>query len=283
MRPSLAGSLVVGLLLAGCVMQYPMESAGGIDPTFPAPPPAHGSTPAHPRDVGDVRLVWSGDAATNDALRGEGEMDDWIRTLNEDLAVPRDIPVRHTSCGITNAYYSPEEGSVTLCYELLDFIARVMSDPSLSQDEIDRGVGSVWLFVALHEIGHALVDAYDLPITGREEDAVDDLATLTLIEAGAANAAVEAAIFWILTDDGQYTDAKFADEHSLNAQRFYAILCTVYGSDPEGWASIVEYAYLSPERAQRCVIDYDQKEGAWDRLLEPWRLRAGAAASPASP
>ena len=185
--------------------------------------------------------------------------------------MPRDIPVRHTECGVANAYYSPEEGSVTLCWELLDFIAQVMDDPSLSQEELERGIGSVWLFVMLHEVGHALVDAYDLPITGREEDAVDDLATVTLIRAGAANAAVEAAIFWILTDDGQYTQAKFAGEHSLNAQRFYQILCTVYGSDPEGWASIVEYGYLPPERGARCDREYAQKDAAWATLLGPWR------------
>ena len=28
-----------------------------------------------------------------------------------------------------------------------------------------------------HELGHALIDAWDLPITGREEDAADQLPT----------------------------------------------------------------------------------------------------------
>ena len=268
-RAALALTLVSLMVLAGCTAGYPMESTSGLDPSFP-PPPALRAGRAHAADAGDLRMLWSPDGRA-DALRAEGELDDWSALLNADLAFPYDIPVRHTECGVANAYYSPAEKSVTLCWELLDFIARVMQDPSLSEDELERGIGSVWLFVMLHELGHALVDAYDLPITGREEDAVDDMATIMLIDSAATNAAVEAAIFWILTDDGQYTEAKFADEHSLNSQRFYQILCTVYGSDPEGWSTIVEYGYLPVERAQRCPQEYAQKDAAWSRLLEPWR------------
>lgn len=257
-------------LLAGCAVM-PYESVGSIDPSFP-PPPQRGALADHADDRGDIRLVWpNADAAA--ALAEEGELPDWVDVLNSDLALPHDIPIRHTECGIANAYYSPDEGVVTMCWELLSFIAQVMQDPQLTQDEYERGVGSVWLFIMMHELGHALVDTYDLPITGREEDAVDDLATLTLIDSGASNAAVEAAIFWILSDDGQYSDAKFADEHSLNAQRFYATLCTVYGSDPEGWSVIVDEGYLTPDRGERCVHEYPRKDAAWDALLGPWRMR----------
>lgn len=261
--------LALASLLAGCAV-LPNESTGSIDPSFPPPPARTSLGTASHQDRGDIRLVWPNTQAAT-ALSGPGELPDWVDTLNEDLALPADIPIRHTECGIANAYYSPEEGVVTMCWELLGFIAQVMQDPELTQEEYERGVGSVWLFIMMHELGHALVDTYDLPITGREEDAVDDLATLTLIDSGASNAAVEAAIFWILSDDGQYTDAKFADEHSLNAQRFYATLCTVYGSDPEEWSTIVEYGYLSPERGERCVHEYPRKEAAWDALLGPWR------------
>lgn len=191
--------------------------------------------------------------------------------MNRELALPQDVRVVHTQCGMENAYYSPDEKAVVLCWELLDRIASVMRDASSGTEELERAMGSAWLFVLFHEVGHALVDVYDLPVTGREEDAVDDLATLTLIEAGASNAAVEASIFWLLSDTGSYSGAQFADEHSLHPQRFYSILCTVYGSDQESWAAIVGHGYLSPERAQRCVLEYERKSESWDRLLDPWR------------
>lgn len=271
--------LVPAMLLAaaGCVVvEFPMESAGGggtVD--VPEPPDAPAATRAHPRDAGDVRLAWPADAdaryaAYGDALRDEGDLEAWVARLNAQLAVPRDVPVRHAECGMQNAYYSPTEGEVVLCWELLDLIGRIMEDPSFTPEENARAAGSTWLFILFHEVGHALVDALQIPITGREEDAVDDLATLLLIDAGAADAAVDAAVFWLLIDDGEVSTSEFADEHSLNQQRFYSILCTVYGSDPGGHAWIVQERLLPLARAERCAGEFERKAASWDALLAPW-------------
>lgn len=266
-------ALVAGLsmLAAGCVEVLPYESTGGgAEPTFPPAPPT--PTPAQdPRDVGRLQLLWPASSARPEAADTmRDDLAAWVAPVDAHLILPRDLEIVHTQCGIQNAYYSPDDKRVTLCWELLDLISGVMQDPQLSPDEVQLGIGSVWLFVMFHEMGHGLVDILGLPITGREEDAVDDLATLLLIDAGASDAAVNAAVFWILTDDGSYSDAKFADEHSVNVQRFYTILCTVYGSDPTGWALIVEQGYLPYERAQRCPREYAQKDAAWSKLLEPW-------------
>lgn len=227
-------------------------------------------------EAGHLRLQWptSVDAryqGYHDALR-EGDFALWIERLDEHLVLPEDITIVHTECGIENAYYIPDERTVTMCWELMDRIAYVMEDPQLSAEESALGVGSVWLFIILHELGHGLIDVLDVPVTGREEDAADDLATILLIDAGAPDAALTAAVFWILTDDGRISEAKFADEHSLNAQRFYAILCTVYGSAPEEYADVVEQGYLPYERAQRCPREYAQKDASWSRLLGPHRV-----------
>ncbi|HUR68531.1 MAG TPA: DUF4344 domain-containing metallopeptidase [Candidatus Thermoplasmatota archaeon] len=269
----LALALVVS---AGCVELVPLESGGGVAPSFPEPPaPSEGSDP---RDVGHLRLTWPTSVdpryqAYDDALRDDPDLAAWVASLDAYLVLPEDLRIVHTECGVENAYYSPDDRAIVLCWELLDQISSVMQDPSLSREETQLGIGSVWLFVMFHETGHALIDALDLPATGREEDAVDDLASLLLIHADAADAAVSAAIFWILTDDGSYSDAKFADEHSLNSQRFYTILCTVYGSDPVGWSAIVDGGYLPHERAQRCPQEYARKEASWSRLLDPYTIQ----------
>lgn len=269
---------VLAASLAGCVLETPSE-ASGLRPRFPPPPapPTVASASEEARDDGALRTQWPESVAPRyaaylEAMRAEGGAEDWIAALDAHLAMPEDVRIVHTECGIQNAYYSPDDKAVFLCWELLDLIASVMQDPSVPPEDVEYAIGSAWLFVVFHELGHALVDVYDLPITGREEDAVDDLATITLIDAGASDAAVAAAVFWILTDDGQYGDAKFADEHSLNAQRFYGILCTVYGSDPERYADLVDGGYLPYGRAQRCPREYAQKDASWSRLLEPWTL-----------
>lgn len=41
------------------------------------------------------------------------------------------------------------------------------------------------MFFMLHEVGHALIASYDLPITGSEEDAADQFAAWWLINMGA--------------------------------------------------------------------------------------------------
>lgn len=270
-------ALLVVLVLAGCVVELPQESVGaasGIE--FPEPPVASLPASPDPDDAGDFVLVWPAQPGARfegyrEAVVAAEGVDDWVGLLNAELALPRDLRIVHTSCGIENAYYSFDEEVVVLCWELLDRIAYTMAQAGLEGEELERAIGSAWLFVMFHEVGHALVDLYDLPITGREEDAVDDLATLVFIDAGASDAAIAAAVFWILTDDGAYSDAKFADEHSLNPQRFYTILCTVYGSDPSAYQDVVEYGYLPYERAQRCPREYAQKDMSWGRLLDPWK------------
>ncbi|MET0284227.1 MAG: DUF4344 domain-containing metallopeptidase, partial [Polyangiales bacterium] len=59
-------------------------------------------------------------------------------------------------------------------------------------------------------------------------------------------------------------------EHSLNQQRFYQILCLVYGSNPRAYQALVSDGVLPASRAQRCPAEYAQKSAAWEQLLEPW-------------
>jgi Putative metallopeptidase len=69
----------------------------------------------------------------------------------------------------------------------------------------------------------------------KEEDAVDQLATLILIEGSedGEKAVLDASIQYLAEYQAQgktpLTKEAFADEHSLNAQRFYNLLCRVYG------------------------------------------------------
>ena len=128
-------------------------------------------------------------------------------------------------------------------------------------------------FLLQHETGHALVHLLDLPITGREEDAVDNLATVILIE-GEAHDALFAAItnFGALSAEMESGDHPLPvwNEHSLSAQRLFDVACLLYGSDPKAFADLVGPEGLPEERAQRCPGEYQQKQRAWDTLLAPF-------------
>ena len=204
------------------------------------------------------------------AIRDSGVYDTVAADVAANIALPRDLPVRFTTCGIPNAFYDPNTGVVTMCYEIIALAGAFFNDPALSAEEQGDLILGAGVFFLLHEIGHALVHQLDLPITGREEDAVDGLATVILVEGGSegdALAAVEHfdAMSRLVADSGE--ELAFWDEHSLNEQRVYDIACLVYGSNPEAYASMVGPDYLPAERAQRCPAEFERKSRAWEQLL----------------
>ena len=44
-------------------------------------------------------------------------------SVDEAVRLPRDLPIVHRSCGEPNAFYSPSEGELQMCYELLTSIS----------------------------------------------------------------------------------------------------------------------------------------------------------------
>jgi hypothetical protein len=137
------------------------------------------------------------------------------------------------------------------------------------------------LFILFHELGHALVDIYDLPITGKEEDAVDQLATLLLVEDGGdegiVSAIYAAAFFWRLGKEGPTERKKLLlwDEHSLGEQRFFNIMSWLYGHDPEKLGFVVKVGFLPKERAVRSRKEWEQMKKAWSQMLQPYRKDEG--------
>src|SRR5436190_2335731 len=128
----------------------------------------------------------------------------------------------------------------------IDEAARALSDnPHLKQmpykqvQATTEFVAGNLLFVLLHEFGHTLVSEMALPVLGREEDAADAFATLTMLKIGtdfSHRVLVEAAKGWFLSDlsDKQKGETiPYYDEHGLNEQRAYQIVCLMVGSAPD--------------------------------------------------
>ena len=193
--------------------------------------------------------------------------------LAQAVRLPQDLPVSFEECGEENAFYNSETRSITMCYELFTQLGEMFANPDSTDEEVGEAILGAAFFIFLHEFGHGLVHLFDLPITGKEEDAVDDFATLVLINAGEDTAAASAiSHFGTLAEQyesGASEDLAFWDEHSLNAQRVYSITCLLYGSDPEAYAELVGEDGLPEERAARCPDEYQQKSRAWDKLLAP--------------
>ncbi|MBI5201581.1 MAG: hypothetical protein HY925_08365 [Elusimicrobia bacterium] len=202
-------------------------------------------------------------------LKGSRLFEDHIDALNAHYALPFDIPVVAEDCGEPNAYYLPEKRRIRMCHELLgDSTRRIRPHVSPRRSAPDVALADV-LHAFYHEVGHALIDAYKLPTVGREEDAVDQFATLILLDSGpaGAEAAQVAALEYKLS--ARESSPDFADEHSVDRQRAYNILCLVYGAHPRKYAGLIGRGSLPKARAETCREEYLHLKDAWKRLLAP--------------
>jgi len=195
--------------------------------------------------------------------------------LNRSLILPYDIHLQTKDCGEVNAFYDSDEHSVTVCYELMEHFYKVFRSVGESDQKAYVKMFDAVRFAFLHEIGHALIDIYNLPITGNEEDAADRCSTfINLTELGedGVNAVLAAANAFAIESKGNAPDKRnLADEHLLQEQRFYNSLCMIYGSNTEKYAYILNDNYLPKERAARCPSEYERTVDSWSDLLRKWR------------
>jgi hypothetical protein len=188
--------------------------------------------------------------------------------LNDTIAVRENVVIAASECGEPIAHYRPEARRVTLCYELLDELSRRYARVEGS----DLLIAGTYAFVLLHELGHAMVHVLDLPITGREEDAADQLATLLMLREGAVGDSLAFAVATMFAQQAEtvsFEELGFADEHGLDLQRVYNILCWIHGRDPARYPEVVAEGWLRAARAERCPAEFARISTSWRRLLQP--------------
>lgn len=212
--------------------------------------------------------------AFQEELKKERVLEGIVADLNDTFVLPSDITLTFGECGEANAFYDPEKQRVTMCYELVESFYDAFRAEENTQDELDDAVAGATIFVFFHELGHALVHVLDLPVTGKEEDAVDQLSLFVLTDGtdSGEKAALDGARSFALASADEGTtieELAFWDEHSLSQQRFYNIICGIYGQNPKKYAGLVNEEVLPQARAERCEGEYQQIERSWAKLLAP--------------
>lgn len=195
--------------------------------------------------------------------------------LNRSLILPSDIFLKTKDCGVKNAFFDPNDDTITICYELMEHFYRLYRSAGDSDEKAYEAMFDAIRFVFLHEVGHALIHYYELPITANEEDAADRCSAFICIEElgddGIRSILSAADAFNIESKTKQPSERNMADEHLLQEQRFYNSLCMVYGSNQNKYAFIVKDGYLPEDRAMRCPNEYERTAQSWGVLLKPWR------------
>lgn len=206
-----------------------------------------------------------------------------VAALSGMFEMPRPLKLVTAECRQVNAFYDADKGELVLCYEMIETILQhadaMAQDKGLDGDFTAEYLLSNLRFITLHEMGHALIDVLDLSTTGREEDAADQLATTLMLTANPGGESPEAiarhlnmaASFFLAnaSEDGGYDLGTYADEHSLGEQRYFNVLCLLYGRDPARYLPVVTRSGLPEARAMRCPDESRRVTTSWARLLQP--------------
>jgi len=206
-------------------------------------------------------------------LRSNKVLEKAADRLNQSLALPQDVKIRVQDCSSPDASYDPKTKTIKICFNLIEHFTKLFFSETADETSAYQKAFEATRFVFLHELGHALIDVYSLPVTGNEEDAADRLSTFVCLDQlgdeGIKSILSAAEAFRI--EAKSQVKRNLADDHLLQEQRFYNSLCLIYGSDPDKYSRFVTDKYLPIERARKCPEEYEKMVRSWTELLAPWR------------
>jgi len=163
-----------------------------------------------------------------------------------------------------------------MCLLALAGPALAQKDKGPMRDAMDFAMHDA-SFTLYHEIGHMLVDAFELPVLGKEEDAVDALAAIWLLtddsDDDSWNALIDAAAGWyynaVKSTGSGIEDFSYSSDHSLDIQRAYAMVCMMVGAVPDVFGDTADTYDIDQDRQDACAHTYLQAASSWQKLLEP--------------
>ena len=255
------------------------------------------------QDVGDFYVIYKPNP--NSAYSGEDTAFYWLKNselleietafLNENFRLPYDVEIVAQECNEINAFYDPNTKQIMMCYELIDDVFETWY--LFNEDNPDLTAASYFAYDVIdymffHEVAHAIIDIYNLPITGLEENVADQFAVLIISytqdeQTGDYSLGQDMLYnigthylyedeYWNvihpqqLVDSGEDIDnieIAYWGHHGLNIQRFYNISCYSYGADPEYNQDLIDEGWLPEDRSVNCEWEYYKIQDSWSYLL----------------
>jgi hypothetical protein len=132
---------------------------------------------------------------------------------------------------------------------------------------------NVTLHVVLHELGHALIREFDLPVLANEETMADAFAThyLTTYLPDRAVGVLEARTTSLMIEAREVSRAEWTvcGEHDNDARRAYQIAALAIAADPAKYASVAKVVEM-PDGDVQEASDYGAEiHRSWRRILAP--------------
>src|SRR4051795_7061111 len=189
--------------------------------------------------------------------RGASQMAYWI-SYRSYLAGAITIAALIANVPAAQAQPTPPQGrlasGIDEAVKALDTVPRFRKLSREAKKQLVEFVVGNTLFVMSHEMGHGLINEMNMPVLGREEDAADSFAIVTALKIGSEfseRVLIEMTKGWVLaskSDKKQGVPLAFYDEHGLNLQRAYNVVCFMVGSNPEKYKALAIETKLPQER-----------------------------------
>lgn len=235
---------------------------------------------------------YTGDDTAISWLKNSELLEFEIAFLNENFRLPYDVEIVAQECNQINAFYDYNTKQIIMCYELVDDVFDTYyyfygEELNFDVNVMQTYSYNVLDFIFFHEVGHALIDVYQLPITGLEENVADQFATLMLSytydEVTGDTALGQDMLYdvgtWFFNEhyywnevypqeNGFEISVPYWDNHNLDLQRFYNVSCYAYGSDSKYNQDLIDDGWLPEERAYNCEWEYHQIDYSWTHLLK---------------
>ena len=156
--------------------------------------------------------------------------------------------------------------ALVLVLSLACSIARAQEEYTLSERTMDALV-----HVVAHELGHAFIREFDVPILGPEEAIADDFATVYvhLTFPARAEAIVAARAEQNLADG---TDTGPFSEYADDDWRAGRAICVLYGLDPERYKGLRSRYDIDENSAATCADLGPEVGRSWRRLINAYRM-----------
>lgn len=151
--------------------------------------------------------------------------------------------------------------------------------------EVSAFAANVVLHVVLHEIGHALIREFDLPVLGNEETMADAFAThfLTTHLPDRAPAVLEARTRSLMLEAGDVPREQWSvrGEHDNDARRAFQIAALAVAADPAKYAAVARIVAMK-DADIRQARDYGADiHRSWRRALVPLWMTGGTPSTEA--
>lgn len=160
------------------------------------------------------------------------------------------------------------KGLLALLVFVIALLPALTTQAKDQQAALDFVMGN-FEFVLLHEIAHLIIAEKQIPIIGPVENAADYIATTILVRGEnfdvddpealrrfAHSAADAFSSSWQKSSERKRA-VPYWDNHSLDIQRYYTVLCLLYGSAPNEQNNILMSEALPEQRAAGCPVEYE--------------------------